>query len=126
MPTPEFPGSAQGSRPERRCSVCSKISAEVKLPFAVGREDTPPLPRKRRLLGLVPWGKTFVQRHRWVWHFLWVCRNCEQGSLSDTLWRVIQDHPGTRRLVAQGYTETRIDPTFQGREEEITFTEEPV
>ena len=29
-------------------------------------------------------------------------------------------------LVAQGYTETLIDPAYQGREEEITFTEEPV
>jgi hypothetical protein len=126
MPPDRLPDSSRGSEPERLCCVCGKISAEVRLPFAVGREDTPPLPRKRKLLGVVPWKKTFVQRHRWVWHSIWICRRCEKGRLSDELWRAIQDHPGTRRLVAQGYTETRIDPTYRGREEEITFTEEPV
>jgi hypothetical protein len=98
----------------------------VKLPFAVGREDTPPRPRKRRILGLVPWRKQFIQRHRWVWHFLWVCGDCMRKFPSDSVWKAIQDHPQTRRLVSQGYTETRLDPGFQGREEEITFTEEPV
>jgi len=117
---------SQGSTPPQWCCVCGKPSAEIKLPFAVGREDTPPLPQKRRILGLVPWKKKFVQRHRWVWHFLWVCRACRADHPADSLWKAIQDHPATRQLVAQGYTETRLDPEFEGREEEVTFTEEPV
>lgn len=120
------PASSDVSEPPPRCYVCGKPSAEVRLPFAVGREDTPPLPQKRRILGLVPYRKKFVQRHRWVWLFLWVCRDCGSDHRSSGIWKAIQDHPGTRRLVAQGYTETRLDPGFRGQENEVTFTEEPI
>jgi hypothetical protein len=127
MATPDPPPDpTRGPQPPRLCCICGRPEADVKLPFAVGREDTPPLPQKRRILGLVPWKKKFVQRHRWVWHFLWVCRSCDDTHLSESLWKVIQAHPATLRLVAQGYTETRLDPRFQGSEEEVTFTEEPV
>jgi len=44
----------------------------------------------------------------------------------DPLWSAIQNHPGTRKLVELGYTETRLDPDFHGQEGDITLSEEPV
>ena len=120
------PDPALATDPPRFCSVCGKLPALCRLPFAVGRQETPPLPQKRRLFHLGPMKKKFYQRHRWVWNFLSLCRECGNGHPSDRLWSAIQDHPATRRLVEQGYTETRLDPGFTGREGEVTFTEEPV
>ncbi len=70
--------------------------------------------------------RKFVQRHRWIWHFLWLCRECGDGHPSDQVWSAIQNHPATRSLVREGYTETRLDPRFEGKEGDVTFTEEPV
>jgi len=120
------PDPAGASDPLQFCAVCGKPSAPYRLPFAVGRQETPPLPQKHRLFGLGPTKKKFVQRHRWVWQILWLCRDCGSGDPPDSLWTAIQDHPATRQLVEQGYTETRLDPDFKGAEGEVTFTEEPV
>jgi len=108
------------------CGVCGNLPAPVRLPFAVGRQDTPPLPREYRVLRLGPRRKRFVQRYRWVWYLLWLCRKCGEAEPSDALWSTIQNHPGTRALVEQGYTETRLGPDFKGQDGEVTFTEEPV
>ena len=98
----------------------------MRLPFAVGRQDSPPRAVGYRVLGIGPRKKRFVQRYRWVWFILHLCRRCGSASPSERLWNLIQDHPGTRRLVLEGFTETRLGPEFQGHEEDETFTEEPV
>lgn len=108
------------------CSLCGSAPAAVRVPFAVGRQDTPPRMKEYRVLGIGPRRKRFVQRHRWVWHLLWLCRTCGGAPSSDRLWSAIQSHPETRRLVAEGFNETRLDRDFAGTEGEVTFTEEPV
>mgnify|MGYP007118312135 FL=1 len=120
------PDPSLASDLSRICDVCGKSPASFRLPFAVGRQETPPQPRKYRIFRMGPMRRKFFQRHRWVWHILWLCRDCGSANPSDRLWSAIQNHPATRQLVEQGYTETRLDPGFQGREEEVTFTEEPV
>jgi hypothetical protein len=110
----------------RVCSLCGVEPAGVRVPFAVGRQDTPPRMKEYRILGIGPRRKRFVQRHRWVWHLLWLCRTCGGAPASDRLWSAIQSHPETRRLVGEGFNETRLDCDFEGAEGEVTFTEEPV
>ena len=92
----------------------------------MGRQETPPLPREYRILRLGPRRKRFVQRYRWVWYILWLCRECGAKPPSDPLWNAIQTHPGTCGLVDLRYTETRRGQDFNGDEGEVTFSEEPV
>lgn len=120
------PDPALSSDSPRFCAVCGKLPAQFRLPFAVGRKETPPLPRKHRVFGVGPMKRKFFQRHRWVWHFLWLCRDCGGENPPDILWKAVQNHPSTQQLVKQGYTETRLDARFLGQEGEVTFTEEPV
>ena len=120
------PVPSRASDPSRSCAVCGKLPAPHRLPFAVGRQETPPLPQKHRLFGLGPPRKKFVQRFQWVWSILWLCQDCGSGDPSDRLWTTIQNHPVTRQLVEQGYTETRLDPGFEGQDGDVAFTEEPV
>jgi len=108
------------------CSVCGGGPAPVRLPFAVGRPDSPPWAQGYRFLGIGPRRKKFVQRHRWVWHVLWLCHRCGAERPSERLWSAIQCHPGTVHLVGEGYTETRLGPEFEGKDGDVTFTEEPV
>jgi hypothetical protein len=82
--------------------------------------------KEYRILGIGPRRKRFVQRHRWVWYLLWLCRTCGGHPASDRVWSAIQSHPETQRLVGEGFTETRLDRDFKGTEGEVTFTEEPV
>jgi len=118
--------STCGPGSTRSCNVCGKPPAPVRLPFAVGRQDTPPLPREYRALGLGRRKKKFFQRYRWVWYTLWLCHDCGESHPSEWLWTAIQNHPGTRELVEKGYTETRLGSEFDGQEGEVTFSEEPV
>ena len=120
------PDPSRASDLPRFCAVCGKPPAPYRLPFAVGRQETPPLPRKHRLFRVGPMKRKFFQRHRWVWHVLWLCRDCGGENPADRVWTAIQNHAATRQLVEQGYTETRLDPDFRGQEGEVTFTEEPV
>jgi hypothetical protein len=108
------------------CRMCGAAEASMRLPFAVGRQDSPPRAVGYRILGIGPRKKRFVQRYRWVWFVLHLCRRCGSARPSERLWNIIQDHPGTRRLVLEGFTETRLDSGFEGREGEETFTEESV
>lgn len=110
----------------RCCNVCGGAPAPVRLPFAVGCQDTPPFARESRFLGVGPRKKRFYQRHRWVWSILWLCRACGASPPSDRLWNTVQNHPVTRELVQNGFNETRLGPDFSGREGDVTFTEEPV
>ena len=110
----------------RVCSQCGEAPAPVRLPFAVGRQDSPPQARQYRVLGIGPRRKRFVQRYRWVWYILWLCRRCGSEPPTDRLWNIIQSHPGTQRLVVEGYTETRLGPEYDGAEGDVTITEEPV
>ncbi|MCI0567400.1 MAG: hypothetical protein L0Z52_04300 [Acidobacteria bacterium] len=110
----------------RVCSQCGIAPAPVRLPFAVGRPDSPPQKREYRVLGIGPRRKRFVQRYRWVWYILWLCRSCGSEPPTERLWNIIQTHPGTQRLVQEGYTETRLGPEFDGAEGDVTITEEPV
>jgi len=110
----------------RLCSLCGDSPAAIRLPFAVGRPESAPQVKAYRFLGIGPRRRRFVQRHRWVWFVLWLCRRCGSEPPSDRLWNAIQNHPGTLRLVHEGFTETRLGPEFQGQEEEITFTDDPV
>jgi ribosomal protein S14 len=119
-------GASASVAPSRVCSLCGEAPAPVRLPFAVGRHDTPPQAREYRSFLFGRRRKKFTQRHRWVWYILWLCRRCGAESPSDRLWSVIQAHPGTRKLVDEGYFETRLGPEFDGEEGEVTFTEEPV
>jgi hypothetical protein len=119
-------GTATLADPSKSCNVCGETPASMRLPFAVGRQDSPPQVRQYRFLGIGPRRKRFVQRHRWVWHILWLCSRCSGPGSSDRLWNAIQSHAETRRLVQEGYTQTRLGPEFEGREGDITFTEEPV
>ena len=119
-------GASTATGLPRICCLCGEAPAPVRLPFAVGRQETPPRARQYRILGIGPRRKRFVQRHRWVWYVLWLCRECGGGHPKDRLWSVIQSHPGTQRLVEEGYTETRLGPEFNGQEGDVTFTEEPV
>lgn len=119
-------GASTAAAPPQACSLCGEAPAPVRLPFAVGRHDTPPQPKEYRPFLFGRRRKKFFQRHRWVWYILWLCRRCGALPPSDRLWRVIQAHPGTRQLVEEGYCETRLGPEFDGEEGEVTFTEEPV
>ena len=110
----------------RVCNQCGEAPAPVRLPFAVGRQDSPPQARTFRVLGIGPRRKRFVQRHRWVWFILWFCRRCGGEPPTERLWSLIQAHPGTQRLVLEGYTQTRLGPEYDGAEGEVTITEEPV
>lgn len=110
----------------RVCSLCGDSPAPIRLPFAVGRQDSPPQIKAHRFLGVGPRRKRFVQRHRWVWFILWLCRRCGAEPPTDRLWSAIQNHAGTQRLVREGYTQTRLGPEFDGGEEEVTFTDDPV
>lgn len=110
----------------RACCQCGAAPAPVRLPFAVGREDSPPQAREYRVLGIGPRRKRFVQRHRWVWYVLWLCPHCGSEPPTERLWSIIQAHPGTQRLVLEGYNETRLGPEYDGPEGEVTITEEPV
>ncbi|HEV8337485.1 MAG TPA: hypothetical protein VGR67_13800 [Candidatus Polarisedimenticolia bacterium] len=108
------------------CALCGKPPATVRLPFAVGKQESPPLPQRYRILVFGPLKKKFVQRYRWIWHTLWLCKDCSGKDPSDALWAAVQSHPGTRLLVAQGYTETRLDPHYPGQEGDVTFSQEPI
>lgn len=110
----------------RVCNQCGEAPAPVRLPFAVGRQDSPPQARTFRVFGIGPRRKRFVQRHRWVWFILWLCRRCGSEPPAERLWNLIQAHPGTQRLVLEGYTQTRLGPEYDGAEGEVTITEEPV
>lgn len=112
--------------PSSTCSLCRKSPAPVRLPFAVGRQETPPIPREHRILGIGPRRKRFVQRYRWVWYSLRLCRECSRLPSSGELWNAVQNHPGTQDLVRKGYTETRLGRNFGGEEGAVTFSEEPV
>ena len=120
------PGPDASSGLTRVCNQCGGAPAPVRLPFAVGRQDSPPQVRAYRLLGIGPRRKKFVQRHRWVWFILWLCRRCGSAPPTERLWDLIQAHPGTQRLVLEGYTETRLGPEYNGADGDVTFTEEPV
>ena len=120
------PGPAVPLSLPRVCHLCGESPASVRFPFAVGRQDSPPQVREYRFLGIGPRRKRFVQRHRWVWYILWLCGRCGSDPPTDRLWSTIQAHDGTRRLVQEGYTQTRLGPEFDGHEGEVTFTEEPV
>ena len=119
-------GPTTPSSQMRVCILCGEGPAPIRLPFAVGRQDSPPKAREYRVLAIGPRRKRFVQRHRWVWYVLWLCRRCGSEPPSDRLWNIIQTHPDTKRLVHEGYTETRLGPGFDGPEGDVTFTEEPV
>lgn len=106
--------------------MCGAAESTLRLPFAVGRQDSPPRAVGYRVFGIGPRKKKFVQRYRWVWFFLPLCRRCGSARPSERLWNAIQDHPGTRRLVQDGFTETRLGPEFRGTEGDVTFTEESV
>ena len=110
----------------RECVFCGEPAATARLPFAIGKQESPPLPREYRVMGWGPRRKKFYQRYRWEWHFLYLCEKCGTAPPRDRVWSSIQNHPQTVRLVAQGFTETRLDPEFSGQEGETTFTEEPV
>lgn len=110
----------------RKCAFCGQPTATVRLPFAIGKQESPPIPREYRVLGWGPRRKKFYQRYRWEWHFLNLCEKCGADPPRDRVWSSIQNHPETVRLVAQGFTETRLDPKFHGQEGETTSTEEPV
>ena len=110
----------------RVCAQCGEAPAAIRLPFAVGRPDSPPQAREYRVLGIGPRRKRFVQRYRWVWYILWLCRRCGSDPPMERLWNIIQAHPGTQRLVLEGSTETRLGPEYEGAEGDVTFTEEPV
>ena len=119
-------GTSASAAPSRACSLCGEAPAPVRLPFAVGRHDTPPKAREYRSFFFGRRRKKFTQRHRWVWYILWLCRRCGSESPTDRLWKVIQAHPGTRDRVEEGYSETRLGPEYDGEEGGVTFTEEPV
>jgi hypothetical protein len=119
-------GSVPESSAPRPCDLCGLAAATIRLPFAVGRQETPPIPREYRILGLGPKRKRFFQRHRWIWNSLQLCDSCGRDHASDRIWSRIQNHPETVRLVRQGYSETRLDPAFPGSDGAVTFTEEPV
>lgn len=117
-------GATPSGEPAGRCRLCGDSRSRARLPFAVGRQDSPPFPREYRLFLIGPRRKKFVQRFRWVWHSLSLCRECLHSAPSEKLWNAIQNHAQARALIDKGYTETRLDPQFSGRDGDITSSEE--